>query len=165
MTMRRRQALKGGRRCALAGIVGRTGEHAGPRRALETAVVDGLGPTATFTSSMPDASPDEVRKATGGGGSISTLSRAAQLGFKGPEHLRAVARRPWCRWPISSTSSRSATKPLMGIEGIPFLAGSPDELKVLQKHLRPEYERIAVKNNQNDPLQSCHGRTNTCTSG
>ena len=36
----------------------------------------------------------------------------------------------------------------MGIDGIPFLAGSPEELKVLQKHIRPEYEKIAARNNQ-----------------
>ena len=39
-------------------------------------------------------------------------------------------------------------EPFMGIEGIPFLAGSADELKVLHKHLRPEFEKIAARNNQ-----------------
>ena len=36
----------------------------------------------------------------------------------------------------------------LGIDGIPFLAGSPSELKVLQKHIRPGYEQIAARNNQ-----------------
>ncbi len=36
----------------------------------------------------------------------------------------------------------------MGIEGMPFLAGSREELQILHKHIRPEFEKIAAKNNQ-----------------
>ena len=39
-------------------------------------------------------------------------------------------------------------EPLLGIESIPFLVGSGDELKVLHKYVRPEYEQIAGRNNQ-----------------
>ena len=38
--------------------------------------------------------------------------------------------------------------PFMGIEGFPFLAGSREELKILHKHIRPEFEKIAAANNQ-----------------
>jgi len=34
------------------------------------------------------------------------------------------------------------------VESIPFLAGSMDELKILHKYVRPEYERITARNNQ-----------------
>ena len=36
----------------------------------------------------------------------------------------------------------------MGVESIPFLAVSMDELKVLHKYVRPEYDKIAERNNQ-----------------
>jgi hypothetical protein len=36
----------------------------------------------------------------------------------------------------------------MGVEGIPFISNNIDELKVLHKYLRPEYEKVALKNNQ-----------------
>ena len=43
-------------------------------------------------------------------------------------------------------------EPMLGIEGIPFLVGNDQELKILHKYLRPEYEKIAPKNNQTSPL-------------
>ncbi|WP_421020010.1 hypothetical protein, partial [Klebsiella pneumoniae] len=39
-------------------------------------------------------------------------------------------------------------EPFMGVESIPFLCGSVEELKVLHKYVRPEYEKIAARNNQ-----------------
>jgi hypothetical protein len=39
-------------------------------------------------------------------------------------------------------------EPVLGTEGIAFLVGSADELKVLHKHLRPVYEQVAARNNQ-----------------
>jgi TRAP-type C4-dicarboxylate transport system substrate-binding protein len=39
-------------------------------------------------------------------------------------------------------------EPIMGVEGIPFISNDVDELKVLHKYLRPEYEKVALKNNQ-----------------
>ena len=39
-------------------------------------------------------------------------------------------------------------EPFMGIEGVPFLSGNIEELKLLHKHIRPEFEKIAAKNNQ-----------------
>src|SRR5882672_11502961 len=89
---------------------------------------------------------DEVKKATGGAVEIDVKS-GGQLGFKGPEHLRAV-RDGLVPMADILNVQQVGDEPFMGIPGIPFLAGSPDELKVLEKHLRPEYERIATKNNQ-----------------
>ncbi|HYX03446.1 MAG TPA: TRAP transporter substrate-binding protein, partial [Reyranella sp.] len=39
-------------------------------------------------------------------------------------------------------------EPILGVEGIPFISNNIDELKVLHKYLRPEYEKVALKNNQ-----------------
>jgi TRAP-type C4-dicarboxylate transport system substrate-binding protein len=89
---------------------------------------------------------DEVKKATDGLVDIEVKS-GGQLGFKGPEHLRAV-RDGLVPMADILNVQQIGDEPFMGIEGIPFLAGSPDELKALQKHLRPGYEKIAAKNNQ-----------------
>jgi TRAP-type C4-dicarboxylate transport system substrate-binding protein len=143
MTMRRRQALKAGVG-ALAGIVGApaiTQAQAASKLSLSTAWPDG-----NFHVVNARRFADKVRKGTGGAVDIDVKS-GGQLGFKGPEHLRAV-RDGLVPMADILNVQQVGDEPLMGIEGIPFLAGSPDELKILQKHLRPEYERIAAKNNQ-----------------
>jgi TRAP-type C4-dicarboxylate transport system substrate-binding protein len=69
------------------------------------------------------------------------------LGFKGPECLRAVRDG---LVPIADylNTQQVGDEPFMGVEGLPFLAGSREELKILHKHIRPEFEKIAAKNNQ-----------------
>ena len=57
--------------------------------------------------------------------------------------------------------------PLLGIEGVPFLVGNPDELKVLQKYAMPEFVKIATKYNQTIlytvpwPTQYIHAKVKT----
>jgi TRAP-type C4-dicarboxylate transport system substrate-binding protein len=89
---------------------------------------------------------DEVRKATGGAIDIDVKS-GGQLGFKGPECLRAVRDG---LVPIADylTTQQVGDEPFMGIEGIPFLAGPREELQTLHKYIRPEFEKIAAKYNQ-----------------
>ena len=89
---------------------------------------------------------EDVKKATNGAIEI-TVKAGGQLGFKGPEHLRAVRDG---LVPIADVLNiqQIGDEPMLGTEGVPFLSGSIDELKVLHKHLRPEYEKIAAKNNQ-----------------
>src|SRR5215470_717412 len=89
---------------------------------------------------------DEVKKATGGAVEIDVKS-GGQLGFKGPECLRAV-RDGLVPMADYLDTQQIGDEPFLGIEGIAFLAGSRAELQVLQKHLRPEWEKIAAKNNQ-----------------
>jgi TRAP-type C4-dicarboxylate transport system substrate-binding protein len=88
----------------------------------------------------------EVDKATGGAVKINVKS-GGQLGFKGPEHLRAVRDG---LVPMADVLSiqQIGDEPILGIEGVPFLAGNSDELKVLHKYIRPIYEKTAEKNNQ-----------------
>ncbi|WP_428664430.1 TRAP transporter substrate-binding protein [Reyranella sp.] len=89
---------------------------------------------------------DEVKKATGGAIEIDVKS-GGQLGFKGPECLRAV-RDGLVPMADYLDTQQIGDEPFLGLEGIPFLAGSADELKLLYKHLRPEWEKITAKNNQ-----------------
>ena len=65
---------------------------------------------------------DEVKKATGGAIEIDVKS-GGQLGFKGPECLRAVRDG---LVPIADylNTQQVGDEPFMGIEGVPFLAGS-----------------------------------------
>ncbi|MGB7301552.1 MAG: TRAP transporter substrate-binding protein, partial [Burkholderiaceae bacterium] len=88
----------------------------------------------------------EVDKATDGAVKINVKS-GGQLGFKGPEHLRAVRDG---LVPMADVLSiqQIGDEPVLGIEGVPFLAGNSDELKVLHKYIRPLYEKTAEKNNQ-----------------
>jgi TRAP-type C4-dicarboxylate transport system substrate-binding protein len=89
---------------------------------------------------------EEVKKATNGSVEI-TVKAGGQLGFKGPEHLRAV-RDGLVPMADVLNIQQIGDEPVLGTEGIPFLVASPDELKVLHKHLRPVYEQVAAQNNQ-----------------
>ena len=52
--------------------------------------------------------------------------------------------------------------PLLGIEGVPFLVGNPDELKVLQKYAMPEFVKIAPSTTRRSSTP-CRGRRSTST--
>ena len=89
---------------------------------------------------------DDVKAATKGQ-VVITVKAGGQLGFKGPEHLRAV-RDGLVPMADVLNIQQIGDEPVLGTEGIPFLVGSADELKVLHKHLRPVYEQVAARNNQ-----------------
>jgi TRAP-type C4-dicarboxylate transport system substrate-binding protein len=89
---------------------------------------------------------EEVKKATGGAIEIDVKS-GGQLGFKGPECLRAV-RDGLVPLADYLNTQQVGDSPFMGVEGIPFLAGSREELQILHKHIRPEFEKITAANNQ-----------------
>ena len=144
MTTGRRQALRAGLGVAVAGIAGTPAivrAQAPLKLPLSTAWPDG-----NFHVLNARRFADEVKKATGGAVEIDVKS-GGQLGFKGPEHLRAV-RDGLVPMADILDVQQIGDEPFMGIPGIPFLAGSPDELKVLMRHLRPDYDKIATKNNQ-----------------
>jgi TRAP-type C4-dicarboxylate transport system substrate-binding protein len=103
-------------------------------------------PDSNFHTQNARRFADEVKKATNGAVEI-TVKSGGQLGFKGPEHLRAV-RDGLVPMADILNIQQIGDEPLLGTEGIPFLVTNPDELKVLHKTLRPEYEKIAEKNNQ-----------------
>jgi TRAP-type C4-dicarboxylate transport system substrate-binding protein len=103
-------------------------------------------PEANFHTQNAIRFANEVKTATNGALNI-TVKAGGQLGFKGPEHLRAVRDG---LVPIADILNiqQIGDEPVLGTEGIAFLAGSAAELKVLHKHLRPVYDQVAAKNNQ-----------------
>ncbi|WP_315798631.1 TRAP transporter substrate-binding protein [Bradyrhizobium sp. SZCCHNRI3043] len=116
------------------------------RAATTTWDMSTVWPDGNFHTQNAMAFAEEVRKQTGGAVDI-TVKAGGQLGFKGPEHLRAVRDG---LVPLADVLNiqQVGDEPFMGVESIPFLAGSMDELKVLHKYVRPEYEKIAARNNQ-----------------
>src|SRR6266446_5745698 len=103
-------------------------------------------PDGNFHTQNAMAFAEEVKKQTGGAVNI-TVKAGGQLGFKGPEHLRAVRDG---LVPLADVLNiqQVGDEPFMGVESIPFLAVSMDELKILHKYVRPEYDKIAARNNQ-----------------
>ena len=103
-------------------------------------------PDGNFHTQNAMAFAEEVKKQTGGAVNI-TVKAGGQLGFKGPEHLRAVRDG---LVPLADVLNiqQVGDEPFMGVESIPFLAGSMDELKILHKYVRPEYDKIVARNNQ-----------------
>ena len=89
---------------------------------------------------------EEVGKVTNGAVQI-TVHAGGSLGYKGPEHLNAV-RDGLVPMADILNIQQVGDAPLLGIEGVPFLVGNADELKVLQKYARPEFDKIAAKFNQ-----------------
>lgn len=104
-------------------------------------------PDGNFHTENAKKFADEVSKATNGALKIN-VKAGGQLGFKGPEHLRAV-RDGLVPMADILSYQQIGDEPLLGMESVPFLVGSSDELKVLHKHIRPVYEKItAEKHNQ-----------------
>jgi TRAP-type C4-dicarboxylate transport system substrate-binding protein len=89
---------------------------------------------------------NEVKTATNGAVNI-TVKGGGQLGFRGPEHLRAVRDG---LVPIADVLNiqQIGDEPILGAEGVPFLVSSVDELRVYHKHIRPVFEQVAARNNQ-----------------
>ncbi|PLW78603.1 TRAP transporter substrate-binding protein [Cohaesibacter celericrescens] len=89
---------------------------------------------------------EEVEKATDGNVKINVHAGGA-LGFKGPEHLRAV-RDGLIPMADVLGSQQIGDEALFGLENVPFLVSSMADLKVLHKFWRPEIEKVAAKYNQ-----------------
>ena len=143
-------SMKLGRRAALKAGMGALAAVGAP------AIVQAqAGLKLPLTTILPDASfhtinarqfAADVKKATSGAVEIDVKS-GGELSFTGPEQFRAVRDGLVPMADILDTQ-QIGDHPIMGIEAIPFLCASADELKVLHKHLRPEYEKVALKNNQ-----------------
>ena len=103
-------------------------------------------PEENFHTVNANRFADEVREATGGAVDIAVRS-GGQLGFKGPEHLRAV-RDGLVPMADVLNIQQVGDEPVLGTEGIPFLVSSAEELRALHEHLRPVYEAVAERNGQ-----------------
>ena len=105
---------------------------------------------------------DEVKKATGGAIEIDVKS-GGQLGFKGPECLRAV-RDGLVPMADYLNTQQIGDEPFMGIEGIPFLAGSRrGAARSCTSTSVPSSRRSRPRTIRRSSM-SCRGRTSTSIS-
>jgi TRAP-type C4-dicarboxylate transport system substrate-binding protein len=88
----------------------------------------------------------EVSAATGGEVVIS-VKPGGSMGFKGPDQLTA-ARDGLVEMADINISQQVGVNPLFGVEGVPFLVSSMDELKEYHAFVRPVFEDLAERNNQ-----------------
>ncbi|WP_305985583.1 TRAP transporter substrate-binding protein [Roseibium sp. MMSF_3544] len=103
-------------------------------------------PDGNFHTKNARTFVDAVSEATEGRVTIN-VHPGGSLGFSGPEMLGAVRDG---LVPIGDVylSQQVGEAPLLGIESIPFLVNSYEELKELHKYFRPVVEEIAAANNQ-----------------
>lgn len=143
MKLGRREALKAG---VGAGVLAVAAPAIVQAQAPLKLPLSTIWPDGNFHTINCKRFAEEVMKATSGAVDIEVKS-GGQLGFKGPEQLRAV-RDGLVPMADILNVQQVGDEPMFGIEGIPFLVGNIDELKVLHKFIRPEFEKIALKNNQ-----------------
>ena len=142
MKLGRRDALKAGVGMgALLGAPAIVQAQAALKLPLATVWPDG-----NFHTINAKKFAEEVKTGTSGAVEIDVKS-GGQLGFKGPEQLRAV-RDGLVPMADILNIQQIGDEPIMGVEGIPFISKNIEELKVLHKYIRPEYEKVALKNNQ-----------------
>jgi TRAP-type C4-dicarboxylate transport system substrate-binding protein len=115
-------------------------------RAAVNLDVSTILPDGSFHTDNAKLYAAEVLKATQGEVKINVHSGGA-LGFKGPDHLRAV-RDGLVPMADILVSQQVGDEPLYGAESLPFLVNTPEELQVLHKYLRPDLEAAAQKHNQ-----------------
>ncbi|WP_421999991.1 TRAP transporter substrate-binding protein [Reyranella sp.] len=89
---------------------------------------------------------DEVRQATGGAVEIDVKS-GGQLAFTGPEQMRAV-RDALVPMADFMSTQQAGDEPVLGIEGLPFLAADIEELRTLHRFIRPAFDEVALRNEQ-----------------
>jgi TRAP-type C4-dicarboxylate transport system substrate-binding protein len=108
--------------------------------------LDEVLPEANWQTVVVKQFAAAVEKATNGSIVINVHSGGA-LGFKGPDHLDAIANG---LIPMTDLLLAQAVGevPIFKLESLPFLVKSPDELKVLHKYLRPKLDEAAAKHNQ-----------------
>lgn len=120
--------------------------YASPAVAAEKWDLPMQWPAGNFYAQSAQKFADKVKEVTKGEVEI-TVHYNGSLGFKGGEMLRAIRDG---LVPIGDVTQRLQVgdEPFMGIEGLPYLAAGIDEMKMLLKHTRPIYDKIAAKNNQ-----------------
>ncbi len=124
-------------------------------------------PDGNFHTKNAKSFAEQVGKVTNGAVMI-TVHSGGSLGYKGPEQLNAV-RDGHVPMADILNIQQVGDAPLLGIEGVPFLVANADELKVLQKYARPEFDKIATKFNQTIlytvpwPTQYLHAKVKTDT--
>ena len=139
MTLNRRMAV-----AALAGIA--LAASSGAALAQTTLNLSDVLPESNFMVANAMKFAEEVNAATNGEVTIS-VKAGGSLGFKGPDQLTAV-RDGLVEMADINISQQVGVNPLFGVEGVPFLVGSMEELKAYHEFVRPVFERLAAENNQ-----------------
>jgi TRAP-type C4-dicarboxylate transport system substrate-binding protein len=103
-------------------------------------------PEGSFHTENAQRYAAEVAKATRGQVRIVVHSGGA-LGFKGPDHLRAVGDGLVGMADIH-VAQQAGDEPIFAAETIPFLVGNLEELRALHKQLRPMFEKAVARHNQ-----------------
>jgi TRAP-type C4-dicarboxylate transport system substrate-binding protein len=130
----------------LATLIAALGLAAGNAAAQTKWDLSTVWPDGNFHTQNAKRFAEEVKAATKGAVEI-TVKAGGQLGFKGPEHMRAV-RDGLVPMADILLSQQVGDAPFLGIEVIPFLMNDDEERKILHKHVRPEIERIMDANKQ-----------------
>jgi TRAP-type C4-dicarboxylate transport system substrate-binding protein len=117
-----------------------------PALAQTTLTLSDVLPESNFMVANAVKFADEVKAATNGEVVISVRA-GGSLGFKGPDQLTAV-RDGLVQMADINISQQVGVDPLFGVEGVPFLVGSMDELKQYHEFVRPVFEKLAEENNQ-----------------
>jgi TRAP-type C4-dicarboxylate transport system substrate-binding protein len=117
-----------------------------PALAQTTLTLSDVLPESNFMVENAVKFADEVKAATNGEVVISVRA-GGSLGFKGPDQLTAV-RDGLVQMADINISQQVGVDPLFGVEGVPFLVGSMDELKQYHEFVRPVFEKLAEENNQ-----------------
>ena len=120
-----------------------TGRNAHAATAIDMSTVL---PDGSFHTENAKRYAAEVLAATSGEVKINVHSGGA-LGFKGPDHLRAV-RDGLAGMADIHVSQQAGDEPIFAAETPPFLVGNIDELRILHRHLRPLFDAAAAKHNQ-----------------
>jgi TRAP-type C4-dicarboxylate transport system substrate-binding protein len=163
MNLNRRQAFKVGAGAAAA-VAAPSILHAQSAMKLDLSTI---WPDGNFHTKNCKRFAEEVGKVTSGAVQV-TVHSGGSLGYKGPEHLNAV-RDGLVPMADILNIQQVGEAPLLGIEGVPFLIANPDELKVMQKIAKPEFDKIATKYNQKIlytvpwPTQYLHCKVKTDT--
>lgn len=134
------------REFSVAGLATLAAAGALPARAATTIDLSTILPDGSFHTENAKLFSSEVAKATGGEVKIVIHSGGA-LGFKGPDHLRAVGDGLVGMADIHA-SQQAGDEPIFGAETVPFLVSNQDELQLLHKRLRPLFEAAASRRNQ-----------------
>lgn len=135
------------RRHFSAGIAAVAGAAIAPAARAATAIdLSTVLPDGSFHTENAKAYAAQVARATGGQVKINVHSGGA-LGFKGPDHLRAVGDGLIGMADIHA-SQQAGDEAIFAAETLPFLVGNTDELQSLHRQLRPLFDAAAARHNQ-----------------
>lgn len=117
-----------------------------PATAATELILSDVLPESNFMVENVKRFAEEVAAATDGEVLIS-VHAGGSLGFKGPDQLTAV-RDGLVQMADVNISQQVGVDPLFGVEGVPFLVSSMEELKQYHTVVRPVFEELAAENNQ-----------------